>query len=287
MMFTYFAPRLAPHLPSSSERAAQAVVFCLVHRYWALSFCGTLGRFSAIAAVCRCAGNLPVRRFACSAICRLIAIFHFEPMRPFPASRTLIALFSAVLMLAACGDKPQGLQSPVTSGKGAFQSTDISGIHDVKDFALTDHHGKARTLADFKGKAVVVFFGYTQCPDVCPTTMTEMANVMQELGPLADRVQVLFVTVDPERDTVALLSQYVPTFDPRFLGMVGDKAATEKVAKDFHIFYQKVPGKEPGSYTMDHSAGSYVFDPQGRIRLFIRHGQSAASIASDLKLLLK
>ncbi|MEO8170105.1 MAG: SCO family protein, partial [Oxalobacteraceae bacterium] len=160
-------------------------------------------------------------------------------MRLFPASRTLIALFAATLALTACGDKPLSarLQSLLSSDKVAFQNTDITGIDYAKDFALTDHHGKTRTLADFKGKAVVMFFGYTQCPDVCPTTMAEMASVMQELGPLSDRVQVLFVTIDPERDTQALLSQYVPAFDPRFLGMLGDKAATEKIAKDFRIFY--------------------------------------------------
>ncbi|MEO8598250.1 MAG: SCO family protein [bacterium] len=210
-------------------------------------------------------------------------------MRLFSVSRTFITLFAATIALTACGDKPLSarLQSLVSSDKIAFQNTDITGIDYAKDFALTDHNGKARTLADFKGKAVVVFFGYTQCPDVCPTTMAEMASVMQELGPLSDRVQVLFVTIDPERDTQALLAQYVPAFDPRFLGMFGDKAATEKIAKDFRIFYQKVPGKEPGIYTMDHTAGSYVFDPQGRIRLFIRHGQGAAPIVSDLKLLLQ
>ncbi|NMM27255.1 MAG: SCO family protein [Glaciimonas sp.] len=198
-------------------------------------------------------------------------------------------LVAAVLTLTACGDKSlsESLQNLISPDKVAFQNTDITGIDYAKDFTLTDHHGKIRTLADFKGKAVVIFFGYTQCPDVCPTTMAEMATVMQELGPLSDRVQVLFVSIDPERDTQALLAQYVPAFDSRFLGMVGDKAATEKIAKDFRIFYQKVPGKEPGSYTMDHTAGSYVFDPQGRMRLFIRHGQGAAPIASDLKLLLK
>ncbi len=173
--------------------------------------------------------------------------------------------------------------SPTTS---AFKNTDVTGLDYAKDFALTDHHGQLRRLSDFKGKAVVVFFGYTQCPDVCPTTMVEMATVMKELGPLADKVQVLFITVDPERDTRELLAQYVPAFDPRFLGLVGDKAAVEKTASDFKVFHQKVPGKESGSYTMDHTAGSYVFDPQGRIRLFIRHGQGAEPIAHDLKLLL-
>ncbi|HEY8607149.1 MAG TPA: SCO family protein [Noviherbaspirillum sp.] len=173
--------------------------------------------------------------------------------------------------------------SPVNS---TFKNTDVTGLDYAKGFSIKDHNGQLRTLESFKGKAVVVFFGYTQCPDVCPTTMSEMANVMQQLGPLADRVQVLFVTVDPERDTPELLSKYVPAFDSRFLGLVGDKAETEKIAKDFKVFFQKVPGKEAGSYTMDHTAGSYVFDPEGRIRLFVRHGQGAEPIAHDLKLLL-
>ena len=168
-----------------------------------------------------------------------------------------------------------------------FINTDLTGLDYAKDFALTDQNGVPRTLNDFKGKAVVVFFGFTQCPDVCPTTMIEMANVMKQLGPLADKVQVLFVTVDPERDTQALLAAYVPNFDKRFLGLYGDAKATAKVAKEFKIFYQKVPGKTPNSYTIDHTAGSYVFDPQGRIRLFLRHGQGAEPIAHDLKILLK
>ncbi len=198
----------------------------------------------------------------------------------------LLTLVAASTLLAGCdkgGESAQMMLSPV---KSSFQNTDITGLDYAKDFALPDHTGKMRSLADFKGKVVVVFFGYTQCPDVCPTTMVEMASVMEQLGPQADKVQVLFVTLDPERDTAELLSKYVPSFDSRFLGLVGDKAATEKVAKDFKVFYQKVPGKEAGSYTMDHTAGSYVFDPQGRIRLFIRHGQGAGSIAQDLKLLL-
>ncbi len=195
--------------------------------------------------------------------------------------RTIFALLFALLALAACGDKAADqARAP------QFANTDVTGLGYARDFALTDHHGQPRTLADFRGKAVVVFFGYTQCPDVCPTTMAEMAAVMQQLGPLADRVQVLFVTLDPERDTQELLSKYVPAFDSRFLGLYGDQEATEKVAKEFKVFYQKVPGKEPGSYTLDHTAGSYVFDPQGRIRLFVRHGQGPEPIAHDLKLLL-
>ncbi|MBC3918510.1 SCO family protein [Undibacterium sp. CY18W] len=168
-----------------------------------------------------------------------------------------------------------------------FVNTDLTGLDYAKDFALTDHNGKPRTLADFRGKAVVIFFGYTQCPDVCPTTMVEMANVMKSLGPLAQKVQVLFVTIDPERDTQALLANYVPNFDPSFLGLYGDAAATAKVAKEFKVFYQKAAGKTPDSYTMDHTAGSYVFDPEGRIRLFLRHGQGPEPIAHDLKMLLQ
>lgn len=181
-----------------------------------------------------------------------------------------------VLCLSAC-DKP----AP------QFMNTDLTGLDYAKDFALTDHNGKARTLADFKGKAVVIFFGYTQCPDVCPTTMAEMATVMKQLGSSSDKVQVLFVTIDPERDTQALLAAYVPNFDSRFLGLYGDAAATAKVAKEFKVFYQKAPGSTPSSYTMDHTAGTYVFDPEGRIRLFVRNGQSTDAIVHDLKILLQ
>lgn len=168
-----------------------------------------------------------------------------------------------------------------------FNNTDLTGLDYAKDFSLTDQHGKKRSLADFKGKAVVIFFGFTQCPDVCPTTMIEMANVMKQLGPLSDKVQVLFITVDPERDTQELLASYVPNFDKRFLGLYGTAAETEKVAKEFKIFYKKAEIKSPVIYNVDHTAGSYVFDPQGRIRLFLRHGQGAEPIVHDLKILLK
>lgn len=180
-----------------------------------------------------------------------------------------------LLSLAACSKTPP-----------PFQNTDITGLSYGQDFSLHDAGGKVRTLADFKGKVVVLFFGYTQCPDVCPTTMVEMANVMKTLGADADRVQVLFVTLDPERDTAQVMAKYVPAFDPRFIGLRGDQAETEKVAKDFKVFYQKVPGTTPGSYTLDHLAGTFVFDPQGRIRLFIRYGSPAGSIEHDLKILL-
>jgi protein SCO1 len=199
----------------------------------------------------------------------------------------LFAMSLAVLALTGCGEKVgAGPAGSATAPASQFRNTDVTGLGYAQDFALTDHTGKPRTLADFRGKAVVMFFGYTQCPDVCPTTMAEMATVMQELGPLASKVQVLFVTLDPARDTQQLLAKYVPAFDSRFLGLYGDQAATDKVAKEFKVFYQKVPGKDPGSYTLDHTAGSYVFDPQGRIRLFVRHGQGAEPIVHDLKLLL-
>lgn len=178
----------------------------------------------------------------------------------------------------------QMILSPVDT---KFKNTDITGLEYANGFTLTDHTGKTRSLADFKGKAVFIFFGYANCPDVCPTTMAEMASVMKSLGPKAEQVQVLFVSVDPERDTADLLSKYVPAFDPRFLGLTGDKAAIDKVAKDFKLFYQKVPNKDGEGYTVDHTAGSYVFDPDGRLRLFVRHGQGPDPIAHDLKLLLE
>ena len=189
--------------------------------------------------------------------------------------RSLMVLMLAGF-LAACND-----------GKPSFKNTDITGADYAKGFALTDHTGKARTLEDFKGKVVSIFFGFTHCPDVCPTTLAEMKGVLDKLGPDdAKRVQVLFVTIDPERDTPALLANYVPAFHPSFLGLVGTPEATAKMAKDFKVFYQKVPGKTPGSYSMDHSAGSYVYDPQGHLRLFVRHGMPLEGLVADFKLLL-
>ena len=188
----------------------------------------------------------------------------------------LVAACALTVSIAAC-DKLPGKQQV------AFQNTDVTGLDYAKGFSLTDHTGKPRTLADFKGKAVVVFFGYTQCPDVCPTTMAEMATVMQKLGPLADQVQVLFITLDPERDTQQLLASYVPAFDKRFLGLRG---TPEQTAQEFKVFYAKVPGSDPKSYTIDHTAGSYVFDRDGRLRLFIRHGQGPDPIVHDLRQLL-
>jgi len=194
--------------------------------------------------------------------------------------RLSISAFVMVLMtlaLLACSPKPE------------FKNIDITGASGFgSDFSLLDVDGKTRTLADFKGKVVVMFFGYTQCPDVCPTTLTEMQQAMVLLGPQADKVQVLFVTVDPARDTAAILKQYVPSFDPRFIGLrPADEVALEKVTKDFKIYYKKVPGLSPGSYTIDHTAGSYVFDPEGHLRLYIKHAQGPETLAHDLKELLK
>jgi len=194
--------------------------------------------------------------------------------------RLSISTFVMVLMtlaLVACSPKPE------------FKNIDITGASGFgSDFSLLDVDGKTRTLADFKGKVVVMFFGYTQCPDVCPTTLTEMQQTMVLLGPQADKVQVLFVTVDPARDTAAILKQYVPSFDPRFIGLrPADEVALEKVTKDFKIYNKKVPGLSQGSYTIDHTAGSYVFDPEGHLRLYIKHAQGPETLEHDLKELLK
>jgi len=168
-----------------------------------------------------------------------------------------------------------------------FRSTDITGSDFGRELALTGHDGKPRRLADFRGKAVVLFFGFTHCPDICPTTLVDMAGVMKQLGSDAARVQVLFVTVDPERDTPEVLAKYVPAFDPGFLGLSGDAAATQRAAKEFKIFYEKRPGSTPSSYTVDHSGQSYVIDPQGRLRLFVRHDRIAQDLAEDLRAILR
>ena len=186
-----------------------------------------------------------------------------------------LVLVALTLAFAAC------------DGSGpAFKNTDITGADYGKDFVLTDHTGKTRKLADFRGKVVVMFFGFTRCPDVCPITLAELKAVKERLGEDGNRLQVLFVTVDPERDTQKLLADYVPAFDPSFLGLYGDMAATAKVAKDFRVFYQKAPGKTPDSYTVDHTAGSYVFDPQGRLRLFARYG-NVENLDADIRILLR
>lgn len=181
-----------------------------------------------------------------------------------------------------------GCDAPSTGGgsAAAFKGIDITGADYARSLSLTDQNGQQRTLADFKGKVTVVFFGFTQCPDVCPTTMAELAQVKASLGKDGDRVQGVFVTVDPERDTAAVLKTYMSGFDPSFVALRGSPEEIAATAKEFKVFYAKVPGKTEGSYSVDHTAGSYVFDAQGKVRLFIRYGGGAEALAADLKTLL-
>jgi len=168
-----------------------------------------------------------------------------------------------------------------------YAAVDITGANYGKEVQLTDHNGKPKRLADFKGKVVVLFFGFTQCPDVCPTAMVEMAQVKKELGQDADKLQVVFVTVDPERDTQEVLKAYMENFDPTFLALRGTPEQLGQIAADFRIIYNKVNGSTPTSYTMDHSAGRYIYDTNGRLRLYARYGIEVPAIASDIRLLLK
>jgi protein SCO1 len=188
---------------------------------------------------------------------------------------------SAIVLLAAFGAVACAPDAP------KFMASDVTGTTFGRDFQLVDHNGKLRTLADYRGKAVVMFFGYTQCPDVCPTTLSELAEAMKRLGADADRVQVLFVTVDPDRDTQDLLSKYVPAFDPRFVGLYGDADATARTAKEFKIIYQKQPGQTPGTYTVDHSAGTFIFDPAGKLRVYVGYGQGPDVFAHDIREVLR
>jgi protein SCO1/2 len=172
--------------------------------------------------------------------------------------------------------------------KTGFKAIDITGADYGKSLSLPDQTGKTRTLADFKGKVTVVFFGFTQCPDVCPTTMAELAQIKKGLGLAGEKLQGVFITVDPERDTPERLQAYMQGFDPSFIALRGTPEQTAAVAKDFRVYYAKVPGKGEGSYTMDHTAGSYIFDASGRLRLFTRYGDkdSTANLTADLKTLL-
>lgn len=199
-----------------------------------------------------------------------------------PARRALLlAMCAAVVTLSACdGSLPGG------AGKPAFKAVDITGAEYARSLSLQDPDGRTRSLADFKGKVVVVFFGYTQCPDVCPATMAELAEVKRSLGADGARVQGLFVTVDPARDSAELLKAYTANFGPDIVGLRGTPEQTTAAAKEFKVFFNKVPGKTDTSYTMDHTAGSYVFDAKGRVRLFTRYGSGAQALADDLKILL-
>jgi protein SCO1/2 len=189
------------------------------------------------------------------------------------------ASLAALALAAGCGERAAGPAVP-------FKGVDITGADYGRELALPDVDGRVRTLADFKGKAVVVFFGFTHCPDVCPTTMAELADVKRQLGADGERLQAVFVTVDPERDTPEKLKGYMAAFDPSFVALRGTPAQTEALAKSFKAYYKKVPGADADSYTVDHTAGSYVFDPQGRLRLFVRYGQPVADWVSDLRQLL-
>jgi protein SCO1/2 len=182
----------------------------------------------------------------------------------------------AVLFLTACSpDKPQ------------FNAIDITGADYAKGFTLTDHNGQSRNVSDFKGKVVVLFFGYTQCPDVCPTSMAELSEVKRILGADGDKLQGVFITVDPARDTAELLKAYMTNFDPTFVAFIPTPEQLAVVAKDYKIYYKRVEGKTPTSYTMDHSAGSYVYDTQGRLRLYSRYGVGPMVLAQDIQTLLK
>ena len=187
----------------------------------------------------------------------------------------VLGLVGSLLAVSGCGqDKP------------AFRGVDITGADYAQGWELSDQNGQVRTLKDFAGKAVVVFFGFTQCPDVCPTALQEMAEAKQLLGSDGARLQSIFITVDPERDTPELLQAYMANFGADFVALRPTNEQLAKVTKDFKIYYKKVEGKTPTSYTMDHSAGSFTFDPQGRIRLYNRHASGAEALAADVKILL-
>jgi len=187
-----------------------------------------------------------------------------------------LGMAGTVLGLTGCGND-----------KLAFRGVDITGADYAQGWTLSDQDGQVRTLKDFAGKVVVVFFGYTQCPDVCPTALQEMAQAKQLLGADGAKLQGIFITVDPERDTPELLKAYMANFGPDFVALRPTLEQLPQVTKDFKIYYKKVEGKTPTSYTMDHSAGSFTFDPQGRVRLYNRHASGAAALAEDVKILLK
>ncbi len=183
---------------------------------------------------------------------------------------------SAALVLSACSEN-----------KPSFVSIDVTGADYAKDFSLTDHNGQARSMKDFAGKVVVMFFGFTQCPDVCPTAMAELAEIKKLLGPKGDKLQGLFVTIDPARDTPEVLKAYMANFDPSFLALYATPEKLSALAKDYKVYFKKVDGKTPTSYTMDHSAGSFVYDTKGALRLYTRYGTGAKPLAQDIEILLK
>ena len=194
--------------------------------------------------------------------------------------RVVLLATLAMGLLAGCDRVGGGAAKP------SFKAVDITGAEYARELSLPDADGHMRTLADFKGKVTLVFFGYTQCPDVCPSTLAELAAVKRGLGKDGDRVQGVFVSVDPQRDTPQILKAYMASFDPGFIALRGTPEQTQAAAKNFKVFYAPVPGKTEGSYTVDHTAGSYVFDASGKVRLFVRYGSGAEALTHDLKLLL-
>ena len=190
------------------------------------------------------------------------------------------------LALAAVSCGALGLLAACADDKPKFSSIDLTGADYARDFSLTDHNGQARSIKDFAGKVVVLFFGFTQCPDACPSALAELVEIKKMLGPQGDRLQGLFVTLDPERDTPEVLKAYMGNFDPGFLALYTSLDKLPTLAKDYKVFYKKVEGKTPTSYSLDHSAGSYVYDTKGRLRLYTRHGSGAAALAADIRLLL-
>ena len=203
----------------------------------------------------------------------------FSPQRFHARGFLKLTLIVAAAVLCFGCKQPESEQT--------FQSTDVSGANFAKGFHLTDHLGQARTLSDFKNKVVVLFFGYIHCPDICPTTLTDLASVMERLGPDADKVQVLFVTLDPERDTPAILAKFVPSFNPKFIGLYGTPDETARTAEEYKLVYTKQPGKRPGNYTLDHSAGTYIYDSAGNLRLYASYGQGVDILVADIRTLLK
>ena len=209
---------------------------------------------------------------------------------PFTPSTTLAGRRHAIKLIAGCGllTVATGILSACSpEEKLQFKSIDLTGADYAKDFSLTDQNGQLRTIKDFSGKVVVVFFGFTQCPDVCPTSMAELASIKKQLGADGDKLQAIFITVDPERDTPELLKAYMANFDPTFLALRPSMDKLPEVAKAYKIYYKKVEGATPGSYSMDHSAGSYVYDTQGRLRLYNRYGGGSDGLLADIRLLLK
>ena len=189
--------------------------------------------------------------------------------------KRVIGFFMLLALLACSPEKPR------------FQSIDLTGADYAKGFSLPDQLGQTRTLADFKGKVVLVFFGFTQCPDFCPTTLSEMAQIKKDLGPLGDKMQAIFITLDPERDTPELLQAYMGNFDPSFIALVPSLNDLPTLSKDYKIYYKKVAGATPANYTLDHSAGTYIYDTEGHLRLYARYGMGMPALTADIQQLLK